>query len=114
MECSDCEFACRLVTAPHPPDYALLAVKRSDLEDFLAPRKLLPPLIIRFAWEEKGGFCEKVVFYPFVAYRFLKDETTDPIWLTPKNAGDVAVYSNMFELPCIELSNKRWVKAASA
>src|SRR3989344_6258645 len=99
IACTWCDFACRLVTAPNSPYDAVLAVRKAELENLLQLKKVLPPLMVHFKWESNGTTWERVVFWPFIAYRFLKEEHRAPIDLEPDHAPDVEIFSNMFTLP---------------
>lgn len=101
--CTWCSFACRLVVAPNNPRDKILAVRKADLENLLQLKKALPPLMIHFKWEAEGFAREQVEFWPFVAYRFLKEEGHAAIGLNPDDTPDAIIFSNMFELPSITI-----------
>lgn len=99
--CDSCDFTCRFVTALNDPNESRLDILPSDLENLLLDKVALPPLIVHYKWQEGNIKWEKVYFFPFIAYRFLKEEQDHPISLLPDKTK--SIYFNMFELPNILL-----------
>ena len=101
--CGTCNFACRFITAPNRPTDVLLGIRRAELEDLLQLKTTLPPLMLHLQWEVEGTACASVIFYPFIAYRFLMEDQSHPIAITQHGMDAAAVFSNLFELPSMIL-----------
>lgn len=100
--CETCAFGCRFVSARCSPESPTLHASPDQLEDLLTDAKeLLPPIIMHFRWRAEGMQHEKVIFYPFLAYRFLKEEQDHVPSLSPEE--EARVFYNLFEVPCIVL-----------
>jgi len=101
--CTWCDFSARFVSSYRSPDDKHFVMRKADLEQLLTLKKTLPPLITHFKWESGGIQREQVEFYPFFAFRYLQKEhsyTPDALSDAPL---DVAVFSNMFDLPTVNL-----------
>lgn len=99
--CTNCDFGCRFITALNDPYESRLNILPKDLEDLLSEKTVLPPLIIHYKWQDGEINWEKVYFFPFVAYRFLKEHQEHPISLLPDR--EISVLFNMFDLPNVLL-----------
>ena len=101
--CEDCNFCCRFETAFNSPDGSILILPTKELDRLLSDKTILPPLMIHFKWKEGEVSWGKIIFYPFISYRFLQEEQNHPISLLPNAKDKSVVYSNMFQLPQIVL-----------
>ena len=101
--CTWCDFSCRFVSMYTAGNNKHFALRRADLDALLQLRKTLPPLMIHYKWESVGITREQVDLYPFIAFRFLQNEHTYTPDVLSDGPLDVAVFSNMFDLPTISL-----------
>ncbi len=102
--CEICNFSCRFETAYNNPNQFILSLPTDELERTMSEKITLPPLIIHFKWKEDSIQYDRVLFYPFIAYRFLKEEGLDPITFEPESKkARNTVFTNMFQLPFIPL-----------
>jgi uncharacterized protein YbaR (Trm112 family) len=101
--CDSCNFACRFETAFSSPTNSVLVLPSTQLEELITEKEMLPPLIIHFKWTDDDIAYEQVQFFPFIAYRFLKEEMSYVVSLATGNKEAVTVYQNMYELPSITM-----------
>src|SRR5882672_2498309 len=82
--CSACTFGCRFVVALNDPEDSRLNVSPKELEDLLTDEKaMLQPLIVHYKWQDENLKWEKLYFFPFIAYRFLKEDQRHAVSLLP-------------------------------
>ena len=98
VSCTWCDFACRFVVVPHTPADTVLSIRKKELEDILVLQKMLPPLMLHYKWESSGLQKERIVFWPYIPYRFMKERHLHPVSLNPEGMTDDEVFSNIFEI----------------
>lgn len=100
--CEACNFTCRFETSFSDPEQSILSLPSDELDKLISDKVVLPPLIIHYKWEDSYLKYEKVYFFPFIAYRFLKEEAISQInLLSESSKKNNVIFYNMFELPQI-------------
>jgi hypothetical protein len=95
--CTNCDFACRFVVALNDPNESKLNILPKDLEGLLSDKVSLPPLIIDYKWNDGEIDWEKVYFFPFISFQFLKEQQEHPISLLPDR--EISVLFDIYNLP---------------
>ncbi len=99
--CTTCSFACRFITVHQNPDISKLHILPDNLKKILKDNTLLPPLIIDYKWNSENIKYEKVIFFPFISSKFLKEQQEYPVSLIPDE--ETSILFEIQNLPSIIL-----------
>lgn len=67
VQCTGCTFRAQVKTNNCKPKNVIFGAGYDIYEKVLKAGFLSPPLIVNFRWNTDDGFCQKIIFYPFVA-----------------------------------------------
>lgn len=78
VQCSRCMFRAQIKTVNSAPKNSIFGAGWDIYDKVLKAGYLAPPLIINFKWANKGGQCQEIRFFPFIAKRNIQKYILSP------------------------------------
>lgn len=101
IQCTGCTFRAQVKTNNCKPKNVIFGAGYDIYEKVLKAGYLSPPLIVNFRWNGENGFCQKIIFYPFIAKGNIKKYTLSS---TAKRANyKMFRYEKLDKIPSISL-----------
>lgn len=101
VQCTQCTFRAQVKTNNCKPKNVIFGAGYDIYEKVLKAGFLSPPLFVNFKWNNNEGFCQKIIFYPFIAKYNIKKYRLSP---TARRANYMMFrYEKLDEIPSMVL-----------
>ena len=104
VQCTGCNFRAQVKTSNSKPRGTVFGAGWEIMDKVLKSGFMVPPLIVNFKWKESGKSKQIILFYPFIAKKYLIKRQLSP---TARRANyKMFNYQGLDTLPHYELYKK--------